>query len=613
MTKTSSTNHLVAPNEIPAELADPKFAEVRQLLIDGAKASDRFEQRIEIGKFFNGMSETHRAELAPFCVGWFHFLKKSCPFGSSLLMPPFFPEKSSVQNAFLAAKVAVIACCSYKDIQKILKDDGGLFIDEPVEVVLHSRQPKWINEFLLFIAQLPGMMDVSSWKYWRIYRKFIQEGIIKPVRNDYWTRTMVPAMLFDTYYDDSGRRKGESLAEQLKNDLGLLESDIWYLFDFERFPTGWNLTSWDAHFSWEKERRKGEDWKGTICTLVQNGEISKERVIDGCFQSLGRPFSDHESKWYAQLLEQMVDRLPILDDELVSDSRYLDLIHNANPTPRSLGLKILERLFKSGKIADKDVISLAAIMFTEPAKGKAKKAVGILEKIAKRNSDLRGDVFQSLLDALQHEATEIQQAAVDLLIKYGGFDDPHISVEVQKIAPSLAASVRKSLPENIMDKEFSQTEFVPDENMMSKTDAQPLRYKDLMAMLKNLAAKEPHVQTLATDKIIDVMFEGRMTPENTLLAANEILKLGIIVPTRWLKPLQIIAEQSERHSNIVLRIIEGIVPTIDVKNLGGFLELLYELCIVNNTAIESNECLTYLTSLKGTGKAAKLAKKLLEI
>ena len=200
--------------------------------------------------------------------------------------------------------------------------------------------------------------------------------------------------------------------------------------------TPWSLTSCD----------NGNDWKDAFCTLIKKDEIPKARVIDGCFQSLNRPFSDYESKWYAQLIEQLIDRLKISNDELVNDSRYLDLIHNANPTPRTLGAAILERLFKAGKIADKDVIPLAAIMFTEPAKGKAKKVVGMLEKIAKRSCDLRGEVFHALLEALQHEASEIQQAAVDLLLKYDALANPEIEKAVRKIIPSLPITLQKMIP-----------------------------------------------------------------------------------------------------------------------------------------------------------------------
>ncbi|MCL2622998.1 MAG: DUF6493 family protein, partial [Planctomycetaceae bacterium] len=363
-------------------------------------------------------------------------------------LPAFFPKRASVQNAFLAVKTAVLACCTRKDIEKVLREDGASLLDKEFEIIMLSRRPDWLSSFLIWIAGSTGIMDVETDDYWRIYRRFVKDGVLKPVRDDLWIRTMFSTMLTDRRDSKYDKRTGLSLEEQLHNDPELLKADIWYFFEFERFPNGQTLTSLD-HTSMDKwlGESKGEDWKGTICTLVQKGELAKDRVIDGCFQSLGRPFSDYECKWYVQLLEQLLDRLKISDDELAADSHYIDLLHNANPTPRALGLKFLERLIKSGRIADRDAIPHIAGIFMEPAKGKAKKAVTLLTQIAKRSPDLRSDICYALLDGLRHEAPEIQQTSLELLLKYEALGDPAIASEVQKIAPSLAASVRKLLPQ----------------------------------------------------------------------------------------------------------------------------------------------------------------------
>ena len=381
-------------------------------------------EKTELAHYFDGMSETQRSLFAPFCLEWYKFLKKACPNEDLSRLPTFFSGKASVQHAFLAVKTAILVCCAQKEIEKVFRENGASFLDNEFEIIMHSRRPTWLSDFLLWIARDTGLFDVGSEDYWRIYRRFVQEKIVPSVKDDLWTRTMFTAIT------------GSSIANYLRRDKSLLETDVWELFEFTSFPRNWSLTSCD----------NGNDWKDAFCALIKKDEIPKNRVMDGCFQSLNRPFSDHESKWYVQMIEQLINHLKISDDELAEDSRYLDLLHNGNPTPRSLGQKILERLFKSGKIADKDVIPFAAAMFIEPAKGKAKKAVGMLEKIAKRSSDLRGEVFHALLEAMQHEATEIQQAAVDLLLKYDALENPEIEKSVRKFIPSLPITLQKMIP-----------------------------------------------------------------------------------------------------------------------------------------------------------------------
>ena len=426
-------------NELPETLADPKFAELRELLIKSAKETGRMWKKTDLAHYFDGMNEAKRSQFAPFCLEWYKFLKKACPNEDSSKLPTFFPEKASVQDAFLAVKTAIIACCSRKEIEKVLTENGARCLDTEVELIMRSRRPEWLSNFLLWIASLTGIMNVGEYDYWYIYRRFVLEKIIKPVKNDLWIRTMFSAMLFATGNNIDSKPK--TLLRQLQDDSGLLEREIWELFAFESFPNGWNLTSSDNHFE-----RKGKDWKGTICELVEKKKIPQKRVLDGCFHSLQQPFSDHESKWYVQILEQMIGELPIKDDELVKDKRFLGLLDNPNPTPRTLGAAILERLFKAGKISDSEIVAYAPMLLREIAKTKLKKTLGMLDKIAKKNTNLRSDIFSAVLESLQHESADIQSASLDLLMKYGAFADQKIVDAVKNIAPSLAASVRKQLP-----------------------------------------------------------------------------------------------------------------------------------------------------------------------
>lgn len=52
---------------------------------------------------------------------------------------------------------------------------------------------------------------------------------------------------------------------------------------------------------------------------------------------------------------------------------------------------------------------------------------------------------------------------------------------------------------------------------------------------------------------------------------------------------------------------------LDTKEAAGFLELLNECCVATGKSVANAACRTFLESFTGSGKAAKLAKKLLEL
>ncbi len=404
--------------DLPKSLVDPKFDAVRKLLLESSRTLDKYWRKTNVAKFFDGMSEERRSEMAPFCMEWYKFLRKAFPNKYKDTPPLFFPADAEVGHAYHAIKVTVVACCSYPEIQKVLKEDGAFFIDEAVEKVLWSRRPAWSSDFLLFIAQLPGTSDTTSRFYWRLYRQFVKEKIIAPVKNDFWLRTMFSCKM---------------TATQLKNDPGLLESDIWEFFEFTSFPRNWSLTSID----------NGNEWKNAIVSLISEKRLDKSRIVDGCFRSIFRPLSDNESKWYVQLLE----RIPFDKDEMQrEEQRFFDLLNHPNPTPRGLGIKILEKRFNGGFLNDKTVLDYIPAVLREPVKAKAKTGITLLEKIAMRNEPLHSKIMQTALEGLKHEAQEIQESTLNFLIKYDGFVCPEVMNSVNNIASSLPASLRMKIP-----------------------------------------------------------------------------------------------------------------------------------------------------------------------
>lgn len=156
------------------------------------------------------------------------------------------------------------------------------------------------------------------------------------------------------------------------------------------------------------------------------------------------------------------------------------------------------------------------------------------------------------------------------------------------------------------------TGFRPFLDVMQRQDV-PMHKIGAAAIFTALAIKCPSVHTAATDAIIIAVEQNRLTVETASEAVLELLPLNRLVVSRWLKPLKIVSEQSDSHAAFTRQLLENISDNIPAKEAGVFLELLYELGVSLNVIIKSDQCRRFLETLTGSGKTAKLAKKLLEL
>lgn len=133
------------------------------------------------------------------------------------------------------------------------------------------------------------------------------------------------------------------------------------------------------------------------------------------------------------------------------------------------------------------------------------------------------------------------------------------------------------------------------------------------ALLSGLAMKNPLHSTLATDAMIAAISDDRLSLDTAVKSARELCDLAVLTEKNWLKSLKVIANESEGHLIFVRDFLESIVDAIAKWEHAGFIELLYEYSVLSNKSISSKRCRKFLESAAGTGKAAKLAKKLLNM
>ena len=83
---------------------------------------------------------------------------------------------------------------------------------------------------------------------------------------------------------------------------------------------------------------------------------------------------------------------------------------------------------------------------------------------------------------------------------------------------------------------------------------------------------------------------------------------------RWTKSLTELSGVTTKHAKVVRDLIEGSLrsdPSKPPRDIGGLIELLYELSVALDAPVGDEESLKYLRSVTGGGKLKRFAGKLL--
>jgi hypothetical protein len=122
---------------------------------------------------------------------------------------------------------------------------------------------------------------------------------------------------------------------------------------------------------------------------------------------------------------------------------------------------------------------------------------------------------------------------------------------------------------------------------------------------------------MAVDALITLISDGRFDPAEFSVVLSEIFLAGYLVPGRIVPRLREASETNFYAKYCVLVTLEGALRIggkgRSVKNVHTYLELLHDLYFETHEAPEDQDFITLLKSLKGSSKAAKLAKILLAL
>jgi hypothetical protein len=129
-----------------------------------------------------------------------------------------------------------------------------------------------------------------------------------------------------------------------------------------------------------------------------------------------------------------------------------------------------------------------------------------------------------------------------------------------------------------------------------------------------MACEDKSVSSLAAEAVTTTAVEGRLSPKRLATALKPFLLSGALPITRWTKGLATVANLGA--GQFAREVIVGVLdftPDKAPRDIGGLLELCYELHVAQDANLSDPSAIGCLKAIPGGGKVARFGKKLLSL
>lgn len=129
-----------------------------------------------------------------------------------------------------------------------------------------------------------------------------------------------------------------------------------------------------------------------------------------------------------------------------------------------------------------------------------------------------------------------------------------------------------------------------------------------------MACEDKSVSSLAVEATVALVLQERLTANGFSSGLKPFLMSQTLPTSRWTKALKGIAEFGA--SSFALEVITDLLdfaPENTPRDLGGMLELCYEIHLAQNAALRNQTAIACLQAISGGGKLGRFSKKLLTL
>lgn len=484
---------------------------------------------------FEGMPEAERTKLASAAVKRLRELGKGVhPRLAPLLdgeaaqfaIPAIVMDPTRLAR-LRAARAAVLATGSFSQWKSV--KSRGLPSNERLFRILSDRRAEWLGELVEEICDAEDHLTPR----WPLIRRLVREGYCGPPRSPRYIDRMLHALPNDAWSSKL------ALKDILLGDPGLLEHEIWRIFETEPAPGAVQL------FTATMQGVTPETtWDVALIELAKEGRISRERLLDAVLDALSRDLHEMRARWFAYLHDRL-DPTPA--ERAARKARYVDLLDSRNASTTAFALARLKELVKGDQIEAASLVDRLAPALHCRIKGTVKQALAMLELATRGSSDsaLKARAVVVATEGLIHETADIQGAILDFVERHGDRHDRSLRDLLVSRRDGIVVSLHGRLDPWVgRDEE-------PDPSLVDGGN-------DLAALETGVSALDPRLAALAgVPEALAVVRGERLERPALKFDGTEIPRLD---PARRLKPI----EDLDTLTELCSRLIENYEPFEDI-------------------------------------------------
>lgn len=383
---------------------DALLARLKPLLTGDAKPDG-------VLAFFSGMAEEDRRRLAPSVAA---LIKSS---NSAANWQAFF-DKDAEALSYTCCCVALAATATAAEMEKVKRwTPSRAFC-----VAVAERARPWLPQaFELALDRMQWSGAIGDMAL--CIHDYVRRGLCPPP-----THERYPLGVVFGYGNFRRKDGGPTLSQEIIRDLNSLEPVIWRLFEVEG---GGEISL----ATLDKYRKHGEPLDMALKTVSDAGHLDRGRLLDASLDALNRGFSQFRVGWFSRFHELIE---PTLEERAARADRYLDLLASPIGPTVSLAMNALKKIQKAGRL-DADLLAqrIEPALYSRTA-ATAKGALALLEQAGKSRPGSRGANARLAAAALEHPASDVQDAALRLIESYGdGLDAEALAARREGLAAPL--------------------------------------------------------------------------------------------------------------------------------------------------------------------------------
>lgn len=233
------------------------------------------------------------------------------------------------------------------------------------------------------------------------------------------------------YFINSG--KAEEI-DPLLLEPNFLNDIVWRFFDANSIQ-GRSLASLDRY-------RADGGWATAIKTLAEQGHLSRDRLLRESLIALSKDFPQNSSSWFSNFHELLK---PSLAERLTLTELYATLLGSTITPTVSFAVKALTVVDKSQPLPQVILVKYVPLTFALRQKGPIIAALGLLEHGAMLSPAFAQQYTHIAVDALQHDALEVQLKVCDLLEKFAVTGDMRLEAKLKVYAETVSSSTKNRL------------------------------------------------------------------------------------------------------------------------------------------------------------------------